>query len=99
MIVGDGSFNYSFQALWIAKEYNTNLKVVSINNFGYKVLVKEFDTEWLHSITQPHKLSEANDVENKECDYMGDSEPIKDCLEWLFDGRGIKVLEIKVQRE
>jgi benzoylformate decarboxylase len=37
-VVGDGSFYYSPQALWTAAQRNLNVKVVVLNNGGYKIL-------------------------------------------------------------
>jgi benzoylformate decarboxylase len=37
-VVGDGSFYYSPQALWTAAQRNLNVKVIVLNNGGYKIL-------------------------------------------------------------
>ncbi|MCH4814704.1 MAG: thiamine pyrophosphate-binding protein [Saccharolobus sp.] len=91
-IVGDGSFNYTPQALWSAVKYNTKMKVIVINNQGYASLSKHgVEADWLFPSTSPWKVASAYGFEARE------SRDIKNDLKWLFeDNKRRKLLEIRV---
>lgn len=91
-IVGDGSFNYSFQALWSATKYGGIMKVLVINNQGYNSLKGWGNTnaEILSPITSPWKLASSYGFEGKEFDDY------KKGIEWLMEGNTQKLAELKV---
>ncbi|AAK41860.1 thiamine pyrophosphate-binding protein [Saccharolobus solfataricus] len=92
-IIGDGSFNYTPQALWSAVKYSTRLKVIVINNEGYASLSRHgVEADWLFPSTSPWKVALAYGFEAKE------SRDIKNDLKWLFEDDKRKLLEIRLAR-
>ncbi|QGA69104.1 thiamine pyrophosphate-binding protein [Sulfolobus sp. E11-6] len=90
-IVGDGSFNYTPQALWSAVKYNSKMKVIVINNGGYLSLSKhKVEADWLFPSTSPWKVALAYGFEARE------SRDIKNDLKWLFEDDRRKLLEIRL---
>ncbi|WP_162569040.1 thiamine pyrophosphate-binding protein [Acidianus sulfidivorans] len=92
-VVGDGSFNYSFQALWSASKYGGAMKVLVINNQGYNSLRNwnnNINYELLSPETSPWKLASSYNFEGKEFDDY------KKAIEWLMSDDTQKLAEIKL---
>jgi benzoylformate decarboxylase len=91
-VVGDGSFNYSFQALWSAQKYGGVMKVLVINNQGYNSLRGWYNvkSEVLSPTTSPWKLASSYGFEAKEFDdyRLG--------IEWLMHDDEQRLAEIRV---
>ncbi|WP_338598748.1 thiamine pyrophosphate-binding protein [Sulfolobus tengchongensis] len=88
-IIGDGSFNYSPQALWSAVKYEGKVKVIVINNKGYRSLAKRgIEADWLSPHTSPWKIALGYGFEAKEL-----KDPKRD-VEWLMGDDKRKLLEI-----
>ncbi|ARM76669.1 thiamine pyrophosphate-binding protein [Acidianus manzaensis] len=92
-IVGDGSFNYSFQALWSASKYGGKMKVLVINNQGYNSLRhwnNNINYELLSPNTSPWKLASSYNFEGKEFDDH------KKAIDWLMSDDTQKLAEIRL---
>jgi benzoylformate decarboxylase len=88
-IIGDGSFNYSPQALWSSVRYNTIMKVLVINNRGYKSLARyNLNADWLLPLTTPWKVALGYGFEAKELE-----DPKRD-INWLLGDNKRKLLEV-----
>ncbi len=91
-VVGDGSFNYSFQALWSAQKYGGVMKVLVVNNQGYNSLRgwSGISSEVLSPDTSPWKLASSYGFEAKEFDDY------KRGIEWLMSDGAQKMVEIRI---
>jgi benzoylformate decarboxylase len=91
-IVGDGSFNYSFQGLWSASKYGGKIKVLVLNNGGYNSLKgwANYDREFLSPSTAPWKLASSYNFESKEFDNQTEA------VKWLMEDDSQKLAEIRI---
>jgi len=92
VVIGDGSFNYSFQALWSAQKYGGRMKVLVINNSGYNSLRgwSGLKDDILSPETSPWKLASSYGFEAKEFDDY------KRGLEWLLSDDAQKLVELRI---
>ncbi|AWR93324.1 thiamine pyrophosphate-binding protein [Acidianus brierleyi] len=91
-IVGDGSFNYSFQGLWSATKYGGKMKVLVINNGGYRSLKgwANYNKDFLSPATDPWKLASSYNFESKEFDNQTEA------IKWLMEDDSQKLAEIRI---
>ncbi len=90
IILGDGSFNYTPQALWTASRYSLDVRILLINNRGYESLRMRagYDKDFFSPITHPWRVAMAYDFDSREFDDPNNA------VKWLMEGNPRKFAEL-----
>ncbi|TRM95898.1 hypothetical protein DJ527_13150 [Sulfolobus sp. F1] len=90
IILGDGSFNYTPQALWTASRYSLDVRILLINNRGYESLRMRagYNKDFFSPVTHPWRVAMAYDFDSREFDDPNNA------VRWLMEGNPRKLAEI-----
>jgi benzoylformate decarboxylase len=102
-VVGDGSFYYSPQAIWTAAQLELNVKIVVLNNGGYKILKDYHESVSAHLGKMPSLRISGTDIcqvaggfgaETRRVDSL---DQLPGAIDWLKSVHGTALLEMAIE--